>query len=376
MAGKGSVYRRGRTWTAHLSWGKHQTKKGGFRTKAEAQTALTEMAAAVQDRRFVPAGKRTFGRYLDDWLDSLTTAGRRETTIASYRRLARTHIQPALGEIGLGDLAATDLDRLYADMTTQGLTLRTVRFAHSVIHKALADARQKGLVLINVATQASPPKTSATRAPEATVWTPEQLRAFLDQTSGHQLGALIRLAAMTGMRRGEICGLRWCDVDLDAATVTVQQTITTIEHRVVAGDVKSAASRRMIDLDAATVAALRRHRVTQTEYRLLAGPGWVDTGLVFTQPDGRALHPDSVGAMVGRLITASGLPRIRFHDLRHAHATHLLASGVDVKLVSARLGHASSSFTLDRYGHVMPGQGARAAAAVAALVDGVQPTMG
>ncbi len=370
----GSLYRRNGRWTAHLSWQKggkqHQTKRGGFRTRKEAEVALVDLAAQVQGGRFVPAGRRTFGDYLTGWLDGLAVAGRRETTIASYRRLVKTHISPALGDILLVDLTAVDLDQLYSIMTAAGLKARTVRFAHSVCHKALADAERKGVVPVNVASKASPPKSSACRAPEAGTWTPEQLRTFLDQTAEHHHGALIRLAGMTGLRRGELCGLRWEDVDLDGLRLSVRQTITTVDHRPVLGDVKTGPSRRVVDLDEVTVAVLRRHRTRQREDRMLCGPGWNETGLVFAMPDGRLWNPDTITQAVERLVAASGLPRITLHGLRHTHTTHLLAAGVDPKLVSARLGHASVAFTLDRYGHVMPGHQAAAAAAVAALVDG------
>jgi integrase len=255
-------------------------------------------------------------------------------------------------------------------MVGRGLKPRTVRFAHSICHKALADAERKGIVAINVAAKASPPKSSACRAPEAATWTPAELRTFLDQTRDHHHGALIRLAAMTGLRRGELCGLRWTDVDLDGPTLAVRQTITTVDHKPVLGDVKTGTSRRVVDLDDTTVAVLRRHQVTQKEWRLMAGEGWKDTGLVFTMPDGEGWNPDTITQAFERLVAVSGLPRITLHGLRHSHTTHLLASGTNPKLVSARLGHASVAFTLDRYGHVMPGQQAQAAAAVAALVDG------
>jgi integrase len=244
-----------------------------------------------------------------------------------------------------------------------------VRFAHSVCHKALADAERKGIVPVNVASKASPPKSSACRAPEAATWTPEQLRVFLDRTSDHHHGALIRLAAMSGLRRGELCGLRWSDVDLDGRTLAVRQTITTVDHRPVLGDVKTGPSRRVIDLDDTTVTVLRRHRTAQRAVRLMAGPGWADTGLVFTMPDGREWNPDTITQAFERLVAASGLPRITLHGLRHSHTTHLLAAGANPKLVSARLGHASVAFTLDRYGHVMAGHQAAAAAAVAEMVD-------
>ena len=291
----GSLYRRNGRWTAHLSWQKggkqHQTKRGGFRTRKEAEVALVDLAAQVQGGRFVPAGRRTFGDYLTGWLDGLAVAGRRETTIASYRRLVKTHISPALGDILLVDLTAVDLDQLYSIMTAAGLKARTVRFAHSVCHKALADAERKGVVPVNVASKASPPKSSACRAPEAGTWTPEQLRTFLDQTAEHHHGALIRLAGMTGLRRGELCGLRWEDVDLDGLRLSVRQTITTVDHRPVLGDVKTGPSRRVVDLDEVTVAVLRRHRTRQREDRMLCGPGWNETGLVFAMPDGRLVEP-------------------------------------------------------------------------------------
>ena len=248
--------------------------------------------------------------------------------------------------------------------------LRTVRHCHSALRRALPDATDKGVLPSNLAVQASPPKTSATRAPETAVWEPEQLAVFLAQTTGHHLGALIRVAAMTGLRRGELCGLRWSDVDLDGCSLSVRQTIVTEAGIPAVSDVKSAHSRRTLDVDAQTVAVLRRHRVAQLELPMLVGPGWSDTGLVFTNPSGTAWHPDTITGTVQRLIDGSGLPRITLHGFRHSHVTHLLVAGVDAKTVSARAGHASTSFTLDRYPHVLAGRQAAAAAAVAALVDG------
>jgi integrase len=241
-------------------------------------------------------------------------------------------------------------------MADKGLTLRTVRHCHAVLRRALQGAVIKGMLASNPADNASPPTTSATRAPETAHWTPEQLATFLDQIRDHYLGAVIRAAAMTGMRRGELCGLRWEDVDLDAAVITVRQSIVTVAGVPTVSDLKSDHSRRPIDLDAETVAVLRRHRVAQLEQRLKAGPGWTDTALVFTNPSGAGWHPDTISGVVQGLIDRSGLPRITLHRLRHSHITHLLVAGVDAKTVSARPGHSSTSFTLDRYGHVLAGR--------------------
>lgn len=166
------------------------------------------------------------------------------------------------------------------------------------------------------------------------------------------------------------CGLRWADLDLDGERLTVRHTITTVDHKPVEGGVKTPRSRRAIDLDAGTVTALRTQRKAQLEQRMLMGSGYTDRGLVFAMPDGAAWNPDTIGQAFERAVDRSGLRRIVLHGLRHSHATHLLAAGVNPKVVSERLGHASVSFTLDTYGHVMPGQQADAAAAVAILVDG------
>ena len=380
MASRGSVYRRGATWTAHVSWGsgatKRQVKKGGYRTRKEAQAALTELLGSIDAGTFVTPSRLTLRRYLDDWLAGLATAGRRPTTIDRYGRMIGAYVSPRIGDVPLQQLSALELDRLYATLATEGrqrggggLSLRTVRYVHAILSKALGDAERKGLVARNVARRSSPPKSSATRAPEQTTWTPDELRSFLELMNDHRYGPLMRVAAMTGLRRSELCGLRWADVDLGAALATVRQSVQLVGGRIVVGEVKTTRSRRRLDLDAGTVAVLRAHRRAQAAERLMVGAGWGDHGLVFAAPDGRPLNPDTITQWFDRTVRRSGLPRLRLHDLRHTHATHLLAAGVGIKIVSERLGHASVAFTLDVYGHVMPGQQASAAAAAAALVD-------
>jgi integrase len=248
---------------------------------------------------------------------------------------------------------------------------RTTRYVHSVIRKALADAVRKGLVIRNVAVLADPPSAKAARAPEMQFWTPPELSTFLRAVSEDELFALYRLASMTGLRRGEVCGLRWADVDLDGARVQVRHQLNMVSGRVVASErPKSDHGRRTVDLDAGTVAVLRRHRAVQLERRLAIGSGWRDSDLVFCGPAGAPLNPDAVSKAFHRRARACGVPAIRFHDLRHTHCAHLIAAGRNPREISQRLGHASVSFTLDRYGHLMPEAGAEAAAAVAKLVDG------
>jgi integrase len=354
---------------------RRQVRRRGFPTKEAAQTALDELLGNVRGGTYVEPSRDTFGRYLRVWLDGLASKGRRPTTIDGYWRKLRYVFDDAIADIPLQVVSAADLDALYSRLATSGghngaaLSLRTVRHVHQVIGTALTSAERQDLIARNPARRATPPSATAARSPEARTWTPEQLRVFLESTAEHHHGTLFRLAAMTGMRRSELCGLRWADVDLDGARLTVRHTITTVNHEPVAGDVKTARSRRGVDLDPVTVAALKAHRTRQLEQRILVGAGYTDHDLVFASVAGEPWNPDSVGRAFARAVARTKLPRIRLHDLRHTHATHLLAAGVNMKLVSERLGHATPAFTLDVYGHVMPGQQANAVAAVAALVD-------
>jgi integrase len=242
-----------------------------------------------------------------------------------------------------------------------------------VLSKALADAERWGLVSRNVARLADVP---AVARPKLRVWSPEQTRAFLNAVASDRLFAAWLLAATTGMRRGELLGLRWADVDLNAGVLRVAQARVRAGNQVVAGEPKTARGRRTIALDPATVAALRQHRKRQTEERLLAGPRHTDSGLVFTMPDGSPIHPNRFGLWFRRRTRTAGLPAIRLHDMRHSYATAGLAAGVPPKVMSERLGHATVAFTLDTYTSALPAMDKSAADVVAALILGTEEASG
>lgn len=358
---------------------RRQARRRGFATKKEAQAELDGLRMGVRGSTYVALQKTTLAEYLDGWLISLESVqGRRPSTVASYRRNLTNHVIPVLGGVKLQDLSAGQLDQLYGRLRTTGspktgtgaLSPRTVRYIHTIVSAALSDALDADLVARNVATRAKPPTAKSAKAPEQKWWKPEELRAFLDLVTGEEHFALFRTAAMTGMRRGEVCGLRWCDVDLDAGVLHVRQQIVTVDHvPILSEHPKTDHGRRSVELDPETVAVLRAQRATQAAHRLALGGGYRDHGLVFAHVDGTPLHPEAVGHVFARRVARSGLPRIRFHDLRHSHAAHLIAAGRDALVISRRLGHHSTAFTLDKYGHLMPQAGTGAAAAVAALVD-------
>jgi integrase len=379
---RGSVRKRGSTWTWYLfiepdpATGKRrQRSKGGFRTKRECQEALNEALAALRTGTLVEPSQRTLGVFLvDEWLPAIRPPKMRPSTWLSYQKNVERHIVPALGHLPLQRLTPAQLAAFYRSLLEHGrldgrggLAPKTIRNIHGALHAALKDAVRWGYVARNVAAAADLPKGML---PEMHVWSPEQLRAFLDHVSNDRLYAAWLLLATTGMRRGEVAGLRWVDVDLDAGRVSPRRPRVVVNYEVVVSEPKTAKGRRSLALDPATVAAMREHRVRQLQERLAVGPRWHDSGLVFTWPDGRPLHPERFSRWFEQHARAAGLPKIRLHDVRHSYATAALAAGIPAKVVSERLGHANIAITMDTYSHVLPGLDAQAAGTVARLILG------
>jgi integrase len=202
------------------------------------------------------------------------------------------------------------------------------------------------------------------------IWPREQVQTFLTATEKDRLGPLYLLALTTGMRRGELAGLRWVDVDLDKGKLTVAQTLIEIEYRIEFSEPKTDRSRRTIRLDQATVAALRAHRKRQIEEKLILGPAWKDSGLVFTREDGSPIHPQAISNSFERAVKLLRLPRLTFHGLRHTYATLALESGMRPWDLSDRLGHSSVAFTLQVYRHAVQSTQDSAAEAAAAFILG------
>jgi integrase len=384
---RGSIKRRGASWSVVVDVGRDPTTgkrkqltKGGFPTKREAQTWLTEQAGRLDRGDYVKPSRLTYGAFLAEWLPGIRRTVR-ASTWESYERNIRRHLVPRLGHLPLQQLGPEHLNRAYAELLeggrldgSGGLSARSVRYLHTIVHRSLRDAVRWGKVTRNVADAADPPKGKAGK--EMQVWSAAELATFLGQLQGDKLETAILLGATTGMRRGEVLGLRWSDVDLDAGRLAVRQTLSaprnpdTGQHVPVFEQPKTKRSKRSVPLPAQTVAALQAHRKEQARERLLVGAGWQDHGLVFAEPDGQPIHPDRFRKRFEIRVRRSGLPPIRFHDLRHTYATLALQAGVHAKVVSEILGHASIGITLDTYSHAVPGLQEQAAETVAALVFG------
>jgi integrase len=359
----GSVYKRSGGWAFRVDAGFHpetgkrrQVLRQGFPTKKAAQLALNELASASARGQVVTRSTISVKDYLAEWL--VTTKSKlRPSTHHSYA-MSVDRIVAHLGRYQLQSLTPLQIERFYAEQLETGgrdrrpLSPKTVRNTHVVLRKALADAERLELVPRNAAAAARPP---APERRDMNTWSSDDLGTFLAEIDDVRYSIGFRLLAATGMRRGEVLGLRWRDVDLDLARLAVAHTITTAGHEMVMGPPKTPRSRRNVDLDRRTVTAVRAHRRTQRAQRLSVGPGWDGRyDLVVCDELGRPVHPDLFSREFERCVRGLGLPRIRLHDLRHTHATLALKAGVHPKVVSERLGHATISVTLDLYTEVIP----------------------
>ncbi|MCA9107092.1 MAG: site-specific integrase [Planctomycetales bacterium] len=342
---------------------------GGFDTRREAEVERAKIVNSLHSGSYTAPNRLTFGQWaVESWLPMIRTRIK-PSTYDSYRSNMEIHVLPAIGHRGLQQLTALMLNTLYAELLRKGgergpLAPKTVRYIHTTIHKVLADAVDAGVVGSNVAERAKPPRPGRVRATRIECWEPEELAAFLTAVRGDRLEAAWRTAAMTGMRRGEVLGLRWGDVDLDDARISIRNAIVSVAYEVLESSPKSHQA-RVVDLDPLTVEMLRAHH-SRCWKELSQEPG--ERQLVFSAEDGSPIHPQSFSQAFGRIIERANLRKIRLHDLRHTHATIAVKAGVPVKVISERLGHESPAFTLKQYAHVMPGMQAEAAEQIAALV--------
>ncbi|MCP4308844.1 MAG: site-specific integrase [bacterium] len=363
--------------------GKRRQKwHGGFRTRKEAEVARTKIVGDLHEGTYTEPTKLTLQEWVDDrWLPIVQTQVK-PSTFESYRRNMGHHVLPTLGGRSIRDIGPNQLNALYTELLTSGrrngpggLSPKTVRYIHTIVHKALADAVDAGLLVTNVAERAKPPRPRAAAPTALRFWMPEELRCFLDLVAEHRLEAAWHVSAMTGMRRGEVLGVRWADVDLAAARIHVRQAIVSVAYKLVVSTPKNHRA-RVIDLDPGTVDQLRLHQKRQIEERAEWSDDYQDGDLVFCKENGEPLHPQTYTQAFERLIAKTDLPKIRLHDLRHTHATIALRAGVPPKVISERLGHESPGFTLKQYAHVIPGMQADAARTVADLIRAAGDTRG
>jgi integrase len=317
--------------------------------------------------RYVAPGKLTVGEWLlGEWLESRQNADISPNTLDTDRTVVESWIVPRIGGISLQRLSARDLDRLYKTLRESGgrggrpLRGKSVRNAHTTLHKALSDAVRRGHLAVNPVDAVDPPARDD--SVERTAWTAAEVRVFLDVAAGDRLSAVWRLALTTGLRRGELLGLTWDDTDEQSVHVRRQvllrpRAVEGTRRLFVRSTLKNRRARR-VRLDEQTGAELHRWKATQSAERLAFGPAWkTDGGLgvqadwIVTEADGTVVHPDTLLGRWKRLVRMAGVPAIPLHGARHSYAELALSSGVRLDVVSRTLGHSSSAFTADQYSH-------------------------
>jgi integrase len=369
---KGTVIKRGNKWAVVIDVGRGPDGKrirrwhSGYELKRDAEAARVEILASLQAGTYVAPSKVTLGEWLQLWLDGQLRLA--DTTKATYEGDA-ARITKALGPVRLRDLTTATIEAFYRELAER-LSPKSVRNTHAVLHKALNDAQRNGLVARNVADHAELPRADR---PEPEAWTADELRAFLAHIADHRLYAAWQTMVATGLRRSELLGLAWRNVDLDAGRLAVVDTLVMVRNKPTLriGEAKTRGSRRVVALDRATVAVLRAHRARQAEDRLAAGELYRDQGLVFANEVGEVVSPDWFTRTTKRLATAAGVRPLTPHRAgRHTWATLALEQGVHPKVVADRLGHSNISTTLDMYSHVTEGMDRDAAETVANLIRG------
>jgi len=360
---KGHAAKKGRRWYAVIDEttpdGRRQRRwHSGYATKREAEAAVVRLLGDQQRGAYVKPSKETLGSYMRAWLDGRQPS-LRPSTWHGYDKNLRVHIAPRIGEVPVQQLTRERIGTFYAELQAERrLSPRSVRHVHTPLRRALRDLVDDHKLAHNPAERVELPKVNAV---EMRTWTKVDVQAFLDHVHGDRLYALWVLALATGARRGELCGLAWRSVDLDAATVTITDTLLDVGGKVIDGKPKTARGRRVVALDAISLAALRAHRTAQLAERLAFGPGYNGRDLVFVSEIGEPLRPAWLTRRWSQLVQAAGVPKIRLQDARHTSASIALAAGVPLGIVSERLGHARTSITLDTYAHTLPGQHREAA---------------
>ena len=366
---KGHIRKRGKTWTIVLPVGRHPTTGkwtykwfGGFRTKRLAESGLPDLLREAQTGSLLNAApaSMTVGDFLRRWMRDYAATRVRARTMVGYLTIVEGQLIPSLGQVPLRELQPYHIQAYYARVLKDGhrrrpggLKAKTVVQHHRILSQALGHALKWGLIARNAAKLVSPPRVE--RAPKLDVLDGAQVAALVKEARGTRYYPMIHLLVYTGMRRSELLGLQWRDVDLAGRRLSVQRGLVYLRRKgFVLSEPKTPKARRIIALPEAVVIMLKRHfENCETQARVL-GRGLGREDFVFSNPDGAPIYPDTVTDAVIRIAEKAGLPATSPHDLRHSHATLMLSENVHLKVVSERLGHSNVGTTADLYSHVLP----------------------
>ncbi len=374
---RGHIRQRGqRSWAIVLDLGRDARGKRRQKwhkvagTKRDAQRELTRLLRDLDTGTYVEPSQMTVGTYLEKWLRDYAKTNVSAKTFERYAEIARVHLIPALGHLPLARIQPLHIQDYYSVALESGrrdghggLSAQTVLHHHRLLRAALRQALKWQLLGRNPADAVEPPRP---KRPEMRVLDAAETGRLVASTKGTRLFLPVLLAVTTGMRRGEILGLRWKDVDLKKATLAVRRSLEQTKGGIQFKEPKTQKGRRVVALPEIAVDALRSHKTRQAKHRLLLGRVYENGDLVCAKENGKPTVPADLSKSFARLLgrLEGDVPPIRLHDLRHTHATQLLREGIHPKVVSERLGHSTVAFTLDVYSHVLPSMQADAARSI------------
>ncbi|MDE7170274.1 MAG: site-specific integrase [Oscillospiraceae bacterium] len=381
--GEGNIrQRKDGTWEARFvigidpGTGKEIRKSVYAKTQKEVRQKMTAAIAALDSDDYKEPCKMTLTQWLDIWATEYL-GGLKPRTVVDYTDSIKNHIKPALGAIKLDALTAHTIQKFYNALAKpssaggKGLSPKTVRCVHGVLHKALQQAIMIGYIRANPTDACILPHLVK---PEIKPLDDQDTARFLEAIKGNPYETIFLVTIFTGMRKGEVMGLTWDCIDFGAGTITINKQLQadTADGRKYNLVPTKNGKGRVVAPAPYVMQLLRAHQRQQLEMRLKAGPAWVDTGLVFTDGVGNHISPHTVYNHYKRIVKSIGIPNARFHDLRHSYAVAAIQSGDDIKTVQGNLGHATASFTLDVYGHVTEKMKRESAERMQAYIDSIK----
>lgn len=348
----------GYTWSFTIENGidpltgkRKQTTRRGFATKKEAENAAKELSTQLENGLNIVDNKMTLNQYLPKWLEMAAKRKVKDTTFENYQNVINFRILPVLGHVTLKDLNGSACQNFFNLLIDQELSNGYIKTIYKIFNISLEKAIDWDLILKNPLRKVDIPKE---RKRKYTVWKREELLRFLQVAKDEDLDyfALFFVCIYTGLRRGELLGLKWEDVNFKDGNLHIQRNQTYLNGTFTYGSLKTESSSRVIKLDDETLNTLMQHKKRQSELKLLYGPQYSIENLIFSRKNGQPIQPTTLTVTFHNIMKKSNVPKIRFHDLRHTHATLLLEAGVSLKEVQERLGHSSIKMTGDIYAHV------------------------
>lgn len=346
---RGHIAKKGNRYYIVVDIGDETRKQkwiSGFRTRKEAEKELPRILNELNDGTYIEPSKQKYKEFIDEWLENRKSKISKNT-YQTYKYLIDAHVKPQLGKFRLDKLNSLAIDNFYTQLEKEGKSSATIKKIHSIIRASLEYATQYQLIKRNPASVVKPP---AVRHKDITVWDEQQMLKFLDFVKDEWDYIVYHLALYTGMRKGEILGLKWSDIDFINNKIRVMRSYSKTGF----SEGKTANARRVIDIDETTVDYLLKRKKAVSENKLKMGQDYNDLDLIICRPTGDPVDVRNVNRRFDKFVERSKLPRIRFHDMRHTHATLMLKMGIPVKVVSERLGHGSIEMTLNTYAHLLP----------------------